>query len=510
MTPDEENLTPAAAPEAAPPADTAPPERRGEFAHLSTFPEPAEAARPATPREEMAEFHRSLAALTPRVRVTPLIVALNVLIFIVMVASGLSPVSPKPQEMLHWGANYGPLTISGEWWRLLTCVFLHYGVFHLAFNMLFFVGAGMVVERMVGNVGFSLLYLVAGLVGSLASLLWNPAVVGAGASGAIFGVYGAQIVLLLRNRDSIPPGALIQLRNSGLAFVGYNLVFGMMHEGTDSAAHIGGLVGGIICGAVLSQPLTREGLGRRLPANFAVAGLGIVLVMGGMAGLHAVFSANPAVSQNRVQRGGIEVFYGGGTTAAEADRLAAYLEKSWGQANDRATVKLDKSPAGWQMHMVVKPEHREDAETLAAIQIDVARVSRDVFDGAAVETHVCDERMRSVKVLPPRADVRYGIVDGKAEVFFPEEANRSDAQRLAHYLREQIGERPTVISFKFARRGAAVEIYVIVDSSVLQDSAAVADLRQDRADIGKTLFPGQAVELHLCDPSFKSILVLRD
>src|SRR5439155_15968405 len=112
------------------------------------------------------------------------------------------------------------------------------------------------------------------------------------------GIYGALLALLLRQHGSIPTEALAQLRSSGFGFLFYNLLYGMMQPNIDSAARIGGLVGGFLCGLVLSQPFTPEALAGRLVRNFLVCVLGAVLVGGGVAliqarhsGLANVYSA---------------------------------------------------------------------------------------------------------------------------------------------------------------------------------------------------------------------------
>jgi rhomboid protease GluP len=137
---------------------------------------------------------------------------------------------------------------------------------------------GFLVERLVGKGGFLVIYVFSGLMGSLASVWWNPSVVSAGASGAIFGVYGALVGTLLSGRLSIPPQALSQLRYSTLFFVGVNLFYGLSKEHINMAAHLGGLAAGFLGGLALSRPLAPEALAKRTITNSAVAALGVVLV----------------------------------------------------------------------------------------------------------------------------------------------------------------------------------------------------------------------------------------
>src|SRR5215468_8843832 len=188
----------------------------------------------------------------PNVSVTSVLLVLNVAIFGLMLVWGLDPMQPAIDSLIQWGANYGPKTTQGEWWRLFTCMFLHIGVLHLLFNMIALWNVGGFMERWLGGTSFLVLYLLSGLLGSVASVAWNPFVVSAGASGAIFGLYGGLLGFLVQHRDSTSQAFLAPLRNNALAFVGYNLLFGAVQEGIDMAAHLGGLVGGLVCGFVLT------------------------------------------------------------------------------------------------------------------------------------------------------------------------------------------------------------------------------------------------------------------
>jgi rhomboid protease GluP len=225
-------------------------------------PSPADEVPPATPPSvaqadvrAVAEFQAFLREVTPRVRLVPFILIANVAVFGLMVARGVSFWAPTADAVLAWGANYGPRTLAGDWWRLLTNVFLHFGIIHLALNMLALWNAGPLVERLLGPVAFAAMYLVAGLTGSLASLAVHGTVVSAGASGAIFGVYGALAGFVLRQPGSVPKPALARLRNVALSFIIYNLIYGLGKSGIDVAAHVGGLVGGAAAGALLATPL---------------------------------------------------------------------------------------------------------------------------------------------------------------------------------------------------------------------------------------------------------------
>jgi rhomboid protease GluP len=207
------------------------------------------------PKIAFAEFKLHLREITPRLYVVPAVVALNVLVFAIMVATGVSVSNPTIPQLLRWGADYGPLTLGGQPWRLGTNVFVHFGIIHLLANMAALLSSGAVVERLFGPLAFAALYLAAGITGSLASTAIHPLVVSAGASGAIFGVYGALGALVLLQRGAIPAVVLSRLGGVAGSFIFYNIVYGAAHAGIDNTAHLGGLIGGAAAGALLIRPL---------------------------------------------------------------------------------------------------------------------------------------------------------------------------------------------------------------------------------------------------------------
>ncbi|MDP4262451.1 MAG: rhomboid family intramembrane serine protease [Bacteroidota bacterium] len=190
------------------------------------------------------------------------IIAVNVLVFVLMGLDGVSLFSPTGIDIIRWGANYAPLTLSGDWWRLISCVFVHIGIIHLAFNMYALYMAGVYLERMIGKPGYIIAYLCTGVFASMTSLWWHkvPAT-SAGASGAIFGLYGVFLALLSTNL--IPK----QIRNGLLQSIGifviYNLAYGMK-SGVDNAAHIGGLLSGLIVGYLYYIILKAENTAKKM------------------------------------------------------------------------------------------------------------------------------------------------------------------------------------------------------------------------------------------------------
>jgi rhomboid protease GluP len=177
--------------------------------------------------------------------VTPIIVILNILVFAAMAISGVHLLMPSNESLLLWGANFRPVTIEGEWWRLFTSTFLHIGIFHLLMNMYALVYIGLLLEPYLGKARFLSAYLIAGISGSVASIFWNDLTISAGASGAIFGMYGVFVALL--TTKLIEKSARKSLLISIGVFVFYNLANGLK-GGIDNAAHIGGLLSGLVVG----------------------------------------------------------------------------------------------------------------------------------------------------------------------------------------------------------------------------------------------------------------------
>jgi rhomboid protease GluP len=176
---------------------------------------------------------------------TALLLDLNILVFILMSLYGASLMNPSADNLLAWGANYKPLTLAGEGWRLLTSCFVHIGVMHLLMNMYALLYIGYVLEPILGNIRFISAYIMTGLLASLNSLWWHDLSVSAGASGAIFGLYGVFLALL--TTSIVEKSTRKPLFISIAIFIIYNLMNGLK-EGVDNAAHIGGILSGIVIG----------------------------------------------------------------------------------------------------------------------------------------------------------------------------------------------------------------------------------------------------------------------
>lgn len=230
--------------------------------------------------ERPSGFRDLLVESTPWFFVTPVIIALNVVVFVIMVASGASLLDPQAEALIDWGASFGPLIVGGEWWRLLSAMFVHIGIFHLGLNMHALWRLGKLTERLFGNWAFLLLYVLSGLGAAIASLWLHADIISAGASGAIFGVAGGLAVFLHRGKLPVPREVTQNVLISTLLFVAYNLLYGFLGSGIDNAAHLGGLVTGAVVGALLVRPLPPVQTRLRLLRSLAAVGIVLILVAG--------------------------------------------------------------------------------------------------------------------------------------------------------------------------------------------------------------------------------------
>lgn len=205
-------------------------------------------------QEDMKDF---IEFLKPRQGyfITPILIYINLGIYILMAVLGLGFISFKGVDLLNWGANYGPMTKGGDWWRLLTSTFLHGGLMHILTNMYGLLFVGIFLEPILGRTKFLATYFLTGLLASIASIWWYEATISVGASGAIFGLYGLFLAFMLTKVFPTEFGKAFLL--STVIFIGYNLLMGLV-GGIDNAAHIGGLLSGFVVGIILYPIIKKE------------------------------------------------------------------------------------------------------------------------------------------------------------------------------------------------------------------------------------------------------------
>jgi len=188
-----------------------------------------------------------------RYKLTYTLIILNCIVYLFSAMESQAFVDMDLQVLVDMGALYGPLTVlRDEWWRLGTAMFLHGGMTHLLMNMfsLYLIGRG--AEMYFDTKSYLSIYIFSGLIGGLISLYVHPASVGVGASGAIFGVFGALAGFFLAYKEQIATQSKAFMKDFGIIIV-INLVIGLSIESVDVSAHIGGLVTGFIGGFMLSK-----------------------------------------------------------------------------------------------------------------------------------------------------------------------------------------------------------------------------------------------------------------
>ena len=246
--------------------------------------------------QPMVRRRRSFWATAPA---TYVLVGINCAVFLAMLLRGVSAISPTAEQLMQWGANNaGSVLINGQWWRIITAMFVHVGIIHLATNMWCLWNLGLLAEPLMGSFGVVAVYVLTGAAGNLLSVFWNglhynvTAVSqqiphqafdalnyfppGVGASGAVFGIAGALIILLKSPRLPVPPEELKRLRKSVIYFAAINLAIGLAISldvissktgiSIDNSAHLGG----VLCGLLFATPMVprignpRPVFGRRL------------------------------------------------------------------------------------------------------------------------------------------------------------------------------------------------------------------------------------------------------
>jgi membrane associated rhomboid family serine protease len=217
----------------------------------------------------------ALRARTRWIIVVPAITAINITLFVCMMVDAAAV--GHAEAMVAWGANFAPRTGNGEWWRLVSATFLHVGVLPLLINTGALISAGRVLERLVGPVTFATIYVVAGILGALASLWISAVAVTAGASAALFGMYGLLLACWMwgafrRSTATVRLASVKALAVPAVIFICYNLAT----RDLEKSAEITGVVSGFIAGLLLTRSAAERK--PRLPRVAAAAASAAVIV----------------------------------------------------------------------------------------------------------------------------------------------------------------------------------------------------------------------------------------
>ncbi len=296
--------------------------------------------------------------------VTLALIIVNVLVFCAMLLFGAGLWHSSNGIQFAWGANFGPATKDGQWWRLATAMFLHFGILHLGMNMLSLLDGGRLVERMFGSLRFVFIYFVSGLTGNLLSLIvQGDRAVSGGASGAIFGVYGALLAYLWQQRHTVERREFLRLFWGALIFAGITIVLGLNITGIDNGAHIGGFIAGVLSGGALVQPLDNSGvLGRyrQVGASIGQWLCGMALVLLVLTLIVAIPAPRYRWSEEVMARDEISAFIGADKQISR--RWSALLDDA-----QRRGASFDEL-AGRLEQEVVQP-YEDSFEDLSALQL---------------------------------------------------------------------------------------------------------------------------------------------
>lgn len=185
-----------------------------------------------------------------KARITFLLIFINLIIFFMLELNGGST---NIETLVKYGAKYNPAIIEGEWWRIISSMFLHIGALHLFMNMLAIYYLGTAVERIYGSTRFVIIYFISGIIGGLTSFAFNTHIA-AGASGALFGLFGALLYFGVIHKQ-----LFYQTMGKSVIFILLiNLAFGFLVPQIDMGAHVGGLIGGFIAAAIASLPYQKH------------------------------------------------------------------------------------------------------------------------------------------------------------------------------------------------------------------------------------------------------------
>ena len=330
--------------------------------------EPAGSAPP-----ELAALMRGPLALTP---FTPALVAANVLVFVFLLGHGAGLWHSPIGVQLAWGASFGPATKDGQWYRLATAMFLHFGLFHLAMNMWALWDVGRFVERLYGTWRFITLYFASGVVGNLLSLIaQGDKAVSGGASGAIFGLYGALLVCLWRERRQIHPVEFRWLFGGAAVFAIVMIVLGFQIDGIDNAAHLGGFVAGALAGAALIRPVWSAS--PRAGSKRWAAALVFVLVVAGL--VKAIPAPSYRWTEELQAREELRQFLGDDRRLAERWRTIIDTGKKAGTSFDDLAERIDRD---------VTQKYEDSFEQLSSLRLDPAAPSAGDLDALKRYAHI--------------------------------------------------------------------------------------------------------------------------
>jgi rhomboid protease GluP len=364
------------------------------------------------------EFLDRLHARVSRIWLTYALISMCVVVFAFEMWRSKTLWTVPGEVLLALGADFGPKVQAGQAWRLFSAIFLHGNPLHIALNMFALWQVGYFIERIFGRSGMLLLFIASGVMGSLASVWWRAQGMSVGASGAIFGLFGALLVWLIRRRHEVPLGIFKQLRSGTLGFICYSLFAGVALPGIDNAAHLGGLLGGMLLGAGMAAPLGRPAGAqwRRWPAWLALAA--VIVCAGGL------WRTAPQVAvtwQQHVEFSDLVRDFG-----LQDAQLEQQLQSLMKDLSERRTSRVD---AARQLENDMLPAWRVEADRLAALDVAPADETRK-----AALVHYASFRYEALQMIAR------GLVSGQRRWFELAAQRQLEAQAALLNSRPRAGQ----------------------------------------------------------------------
>jgi len=297
---------------------------------------------------------------------TTALLAINLAVFIAMPLFGVNPLDPSFQGLVRFGGNYGPLTLSGQYWRLVTAGFVHGGVLHIALNMWCLWSLGRMAERLFGRWQTFCIYMITGVGGALLSVAHDQQHLEVGASGAIFGIAGALIAGLKFGDFPISWHEQRATLSSVVMFSVFSFVWGMSSPTTDNMCHLGGFISGLLVGLPLGAFARRHKL---LQLATVLATAGVLFVAGRQLVQTNGGAADLYVAERAVQRGDfntaipvLEKY-----TAANANDEQGWVLLGAAYA---LTEQPKKAISAYEQALRINPDSEEARDALQALRSD--------------------------------------------------------------------------------------------------------------------------------------------
>jgi membrane associated rhomboid family serine protease/Flp pilus assembly protein TadD len=339
------------------------------FGDVSDYCKSCQPNQPPVPKNTLEEALAPVAMPISRwATATNALITVNVLVFVAMLASGADFLAPSVDQLIRWGADYGPDTLGGQYWRLISSAFVHIGFIHLLFNMFCLWKLGRLAERLVGPQAILGIYLATGTGAAIFSLSWNPMRVSAGASGAVFGIAGVLVTTLYYGKLDLPKENRHKLLAYVVKFSLLNLLYGLRGH-VDNMAHVGGLVVGLVLGLFLARSFSLE-MSERPAQRRAVilaGALGVLLLF-----LPVMKAKGYVLALKRGQQA-LEKQDFGGATEAFKKYVAASPDDAYGHALlgfcYHSTKRYDEAAEEYKKGLALQPDYPFIEVNLAEVYV---------------------------------------------------------------------------------------------------------------------------------------------